>query len=202
MPKKKATVSWPSTHPSLLACDSAITPLWQPASPVLLTSLSHAPPPLFRQAKNSARGFATTSVIKKKDDVPAKDAATDPLQTPAADAAAAGVKSGTLTPSTTTAAATSNGSSTPNTARGAGTATPPSTAAGDWDDSDETRQLEEKRELAERVKVASEKEASKVLKVLEYEKRTASVLPEFFWDDRLNLVSPDSRAPVEHIQFG
>lgn len=61
--------------------------------------------------------------------------------------------------------------------------------ATSWDDSEEQKQAEEKLAFAERVKAASEKEAARALKTLEYEKRMSSSYPEFRWDDPLRLVS-------------
>lgn len=58
-----------------------------------------------------------------------------------------------------------------------------------WDDSEEQKEAEEKLAFAERVKAASEKEAARALKTIEYEKRMASSYPEFRWDDPLHLVS-------------
>jgi hypothetical protein len=124
------------------------------------------------QLKNPQRGFATTSVVKKKDPEPEEDkeAAKDSNSN---SAIALSTENGTA--STAVNGITSNST---NTAQGSS-----------WDDSEEQKEAEDKLAFAERVKAASEKEAARSMKVLEYEKRMASSYPEFRWDDPLHLVS-------------
>ena len=67
-----------------------------------------------------------------------------------------------------------------------------------WDDSEEQKEAEEKLAFAERVKAASEKEAARALKTLEYEKRMSSSYPESRWDDPFHLVSCDGIS-LKHV---
>ena len=64
-----------------------------------------------------------------------------------------------------------------------------SSAVSDWDASEEKRAHDAAQALAERVRAASEKELSKAWKVIEYERRVSTNLPEFSWNDPTNVVS-------------
>lgn len=118
------------------------------------------------QLKNPQRGFATTSVVKKKD--PEPELAEDVTET-AEPLASTSTNSSSAIPESV-----KNGQGQTGTS---------------WDDSEEKKEAEEKIAFAERVKAASEKEAARALKPLEYEKRMSSSYPEFRWDDPLRLVS-------------
>lgn len=112
--------------------------------------------------------------MKKKDPEPEPDQAEASIET----AAATSTSTSAITSSATSKGTTQAHGQSSN-SNGGGT---------NWDDSEEAKEAEEKLAFAERVKTASEKEAARPLKTLEYEKRMASSYPEFRWDDPLNLV--------------
>lgn len=139
--------------------------------------------------QNSARGFATTSTIKKKEPEPEleleRESSQGPIPTGGEDsgtAAAPHAASSQSVPSTATNAS-------PSSRRAANDGTPVSSAASDWDASEEKRAHDAEHALAERVRAASEKELSKAWKVIEYERRVSSNLTEFSWNDPTNVVS-------------
>jgi hypothetical protein len=78
-----------------------------------------------------------------------------------------------------------------------GNATNTPAVGGNWDDSEAVKAEEERAALAERVRAASEKEASKTLKVIEYEKRVSKSYEDFNWDDQTGIVR-HIRMPLLH----
>lgn len=117
------------------------------------------------QLKNPQRGFATTSIVKKKEPEP------EPTE----------IQAETLSTQVNASVDSAVTSIDPTNNGAAQTGT-------SWDDSEEQKEAEEKLAFAERVKAASEREAARALKTLEYEKRMSSSYPEFRWDDPLHLV--------------
>ena len=124
---------------------------------------------LTAQIKKPERGFATTSTIKKKD--PEPEAVVEAVTESSAPNDPVIETATTGDVATQEACTTSNG------------------VTDSWEDSDEKKAQNAEQALAEKVKSLSEKEFSRQMKILEYEKRMSSSYSEFFWDDPTDVVS-------------
>lgn len=139
--------------------------------------------------KKPERGFATTSTIKKKE--PEVEVA---VENESDSTSVSGASSFNLPQGASASGAAlgkesslSNGQPLRGTTNSC-TAAAAASAIGDWDATHERTALEASQALAERVKAASEKEASKQLKIYEYDRRVAKEYPEFVWDDPTGIV--------------
>lgn len=119
------------------------------------------------QVKKVERGFATTSIVKKKDPGPETVDGTN-LVTEAPEQAV------TDPPAGEGAAVAGHSDSNGNT--------------GNWEDHAEKQARDADDALAEKVKALSEKEYNKQIKILEYEKRMSSSYSDFVWDDPTDIV--------------
>lgn len=130
-----------------------------------------------QRAQAIQRGFATTSIAKKKDDTADKAAAVEAAE-PAATIAVKDLTQPVAQGSHNETSASTNGVAQNGLNAG----------LSEWDAREEVRKREEHEEMLDRIKNSSEKEATKVMKVLDYEKRVSSSYQEFYWDDPKDLV--------------
>lgn len=121
------------------------------------------------QIKKPERGFATTSIVKKKD-----------LEPEAVQDAIPEVVTVKDDPDDT-----ATGTVKPGTAQ--------ASVQASWEDSPDKKAQDADQALADKVKALSEKDYNKQIKVLEYEKRVSSSYSEFFWDDPTDVVSEHHR---------
>lgn len=152
------------------------------------------------QLKNPQRGFATTSVVKKKEPEPEIEASDDQENVPKASLQS---KEGGLNIANTNTNSNGTASASIRTATNSGTNGSGSLGQTQtsWDDTEEKKEAEERAAYAERVKSASEKEAARVVKTLEYERRMSSSYAEFRWDDPLHLVSSFHHTNSFHVNL-